>query len=658
MVMTDIKDVSECGVANITSGKQCGWFKKMKNDSAKAKWLSDNNSRFFTVDFDDRTVYYANSETQSKTVSNPIAFRDIVQVKLLERKLQRGLTERLFGAGEETTCGFSLITCDREIRLLCKTQDDAKKWVSIFNAAQRLGLKGHGIAKSPSRNSLSTEPGSDESPPPSSDTDSGDSGCKNDQGLRAEPTFKPFQDNLQLKPFGVDMAKTAGYGHGTVLGMKAMQEQPSWMTPTPEPGSKPEVFFEPDASDAFAALDALQEDLGPVPTAPLLDASKVDIATVKAAKAKRTQKKIEKKQQNLSFLESFGSPPKRQTNHNMTKDGYGQPQQPTPAPMPNRESEKARNANKEMSAEDRNARDIALLQKVQMPHRSSKAKADDAPPLKATRPMKRPSAWEENGEGCKAKMTSLTAQGWVSTNVQLEGAAMTGKAAKDDDTNSWDGDAEEVQPASAWVVGNDDNSWDGSGDERAAQKAKKSKAAKSAAKNKEVIYEPATSKDDDPWDSDDDKKKGPPVPKSFCGPSEGKVDHSSWDDDEPAPAVMKKAKSVKKKVEMEDEDDPTAGLDELLDGKEVAIPVHQYVDGFQCTQCDFKVIRFQGFEWSPKAEYLFFRNYYGKPKKLKSRVIAKPGHSAYCCQCAFKSVPSDMDLRDVKDNTRWKVVSA
>lgn len=624
----------------------------MKNDSAKAKWLSDNNSRFFTVDFDDMSVYYGNSEANT-SCKNPIPFRDIVQVKLLERKLQRGLTERLFGVSEETTCGFSLITFDREMRLLCKNQDDAKKWVSIFNAAQRMGQKGYGVpvAKSPSRGSLSTEPGSDESPPPLSDTDSGESGCKNVQGVHAESSFQPFQQQSQeFKPFGVDMEKSAGYGGG----IPPLQHQPSWMTPTPEPGSKPEVLFEPDASDAFAALDALQEDLGPVPTAPLLDASKVDIATVKAAKAKRTQKKIEKKQQNLSFLESFGSPPKRQTNHNMTKDGYGQPQQP--APTPNWEPEKARNVNKEMSAEDRNARDIALLQKVQMPHRSSKSKTpDDAPPLKATRPMKRSSAWEENGEACVAKMTTLTPQGWVSTSVQLEG-----KVAKDDDTNSWDGDAEEVQPASAWVVGKDDNSWDGSGDEKAAQKkaaAKKPKAAKSA-KSKEINFEPATGKDDDPWDSDGEQKKGPPVPKSFCGLSEGKVDHSSWDDDEPAPVVMKKAKSLKKKQEVEDEDDPTAGLEELLEGKEVALPVHQYVDGFQCTQCDFKVIRFQGFEWSSKAEYLFFRNYYGKPKKLKSRVIARPGYSAYCCQCAFKSVPSELELRDVKDNTRWKVVAA
>jgi hypothetical protein len=366
------------------------------------------------------------------------------------------------------------------------------------------------------------------------------------------------------------------------------------MTPTPEPGSKPETFFEPDGTDAFAALEALQEELGPVPTTPPAETSKADTAiAIQAAKAKRAQKKKEGK---------------------ATKDGYGQPQH---ASIATENSQVVRDLGKEMAVDDRNARDIALLQRVQMPHnRTSKSKMDDAPPLKATRPIKRASAWEDDGDGCAAKMTTLTPQGWVSTNVHL---GTSDKPAKDDDANSWDGDAEEVRPASAWVVGNDDNSWDGSGDERAASKAKSSKASKASG---EVIFEPPAEKDNDPWDSDHETQKKrepePPVPKAFCGPSEGKVDHSSWDDDREEPLAMapkKKSKSLRKKPEVEDEDDPTAGLDDLLDGKEVAIPVHQYVDGFQCTQCDFKVIRFQGFEWSPKAEYLFFRNYYGKPKK-------------------------------------------
>lgn len=615
------QDTAECGVANITSGRQCSWFRKLKNDSAKAKWLSDSNWRFFTVDFDDRQIFYSSSEgvPNSKTLSHPIAFRDIVQVKLLDRRSKRGLTDRLFGdsdflTGTANTIGFCLVTYEREMRLLCKTLDDAKKWVAIFNAAQKLGSKGFSIGKSPSRTSMSTEPGSDEGPPQLSDTDSGHSGYKPAEGLNPDAAIKPRRADCAPK-----------------------QDLPPWLAPTPEPGSKPEALFEPDNTDAFALLEALQEELGPMPSTPPGEASKVDAATaIKTAKAKREKK-------------AKGS--------KLSKDGSAlSGEQPA-----------VRNLAKEMSAEDRNARDIALLQKVQMPHRSSKTTADDAPPLKATRPLKRHAAWDEGIETTDStakpnmgKVKTPTQQGWVSENAKPG----EGKAAKDDDGSDWDGDAEEVQPAAAWVrkqpsAAWDNNSWDGSGDERVAQKAKSSKKSK---ESKEVIFEMSPIKDDDPWDSDDDRKKAaPPVPKAFCGVSEGKVDHSSWDDDaeeQPARTLKKRSKSSKKKQEVVDEDDPTAGLDDLLDGKEVSIPVHQYVDGFQCTQCDFKVIRFEGFEWNSKAEYLFFRNYYGKPHKLKSRLDAKADHSAYCCQCAFKSVPSEIGLRDVKDGTRWKVVRA
>merc|ERR1711904_474089 len=134
-----------------------------------------------------------------------------------------------------------------------------------------------------------------------------------------------------------------------------------------------------------------------------------------------------------------------------------------------------------------------------------------------------------------------------------------------------------------------------------------------SSKEKVFVPEPAAH-DDDPWDSDGNRKK-----------------------------------KSKPKQEV-DEDDPTAGLDDLVDGvitgKPVALRVHEYVDGFQCMQCDFKVIRFTDFEWAPEADYLFFRNYYGKPKKLPRMLKENRGVSAYCCQCAFRSVSSDMALRD------------
>jgi hypothetical protein len=444
---------------------------------------------------------------------------------------------------------------------------------------------------------MSTEPGSDEGPPQLSDTDSGEPGFKQEAGFKKEVEFKPY---------GAERAP--------------VHDLPPWATPTPEPGSKPEVFCEPDFEDAFAALDALQDELGPVPASP--EAPKVDTATaVKAAKAKRAEKKKGAKAPKVGYAE-------------------------TESPESMAEKSVARNLHKEMTAEDRNACDIALLQKAQMPLRSSKNKApDDAPPLKATRPLKKKSAWDESDA---LESTPNLKHGWASENAKAPMGDAVPAAAKEDDNNSWDGSGDEKAPGPV------------------AKSSKSSKSTKSSKKSKEIsfVVDP-TVKDDDPWDSDDGMKK-PPVPKKSCGQrglSEGKVDQGSWDDDEDAQAARlfkKNNKSLKKKQEV-DVDDPTVGLDDLVDsvssGKPVSVPIHEYVDGFQCTQCDFKVIRFTGFEWGPKAEYLFFRNYYGKPNKLKSRLNASTSCSAYCCQCAFKSVPSELELRDVKDGTRWKVIS-
>jgi hypothetical protein len=210
--------------------------------------------------------------------------------------------------------------------------------------------------------------------------------------------------------------------------------------------------------------------------------------------------------------------------------------------------------------------------------------------------------------------------------------------------------------------------WDDWDDETPA--AQSSKAATTSSQEKAFIPEPAAH-DDDPWDSEDDSKK-PKAPKSVKfagvqGPSEGTtVDKESWDDDEPLRTSLKKKKSKGNRKPSKDasleEDDPTAGLEDLVDsvatGKPVALKVHEYVDGFQCMQCDFKVIRFTDFEWAPQADYLFFRNYYGKPKKLPRMLKHSHGSSAYCCQCAFKSVSSRMALKDVAEETRWKCVSA
>jgi len=157
-VCTDTQGFEEPCAQDFT-GKQAGWLRKIKHNGARGKWLSDTNWRFVTVDFDDQIILYSNTES-SKTQSFPIKFTvepkrcvkftDIVDVKLLDRSLERSLTERLLGNANDVDMGVCLITSEREIRLLSKTMDGAKQWVSIFAAARRIAQAQLTMDKSPS----------------------------------------------------------------------------------------------------------------------------------------------------------------------------------------------------------------------------------------------------------------------------------------------------------------------------------------------------------------------------------------------------------------------------------------------------------------------------------------------------------------------------
>merc|ERR1719230_2159550 len=63
-----------------------GWLMKMKQNAGRASRLfSDSNRRFFTLDFPDQLLYYANSEG-SLQISRPIRFQDIIKVESLSQQ--------------------------------------------------------------------------------------------------------------------------------------------------------------------------------------------------------------------------------------------------------------------------------------------------------------------------------------------------------------------------------------------------------------------------------------------------------------------------------------------------------------------------------------------------------------------------------------------
>jgi hypothetical protein len=145
-----------------------GWLLKRKSDAARSRIFSSSNKRFFTLDYTKQVIFYAHGEG-SKSVSLPIAFRDIVAVDSLgidntvqdvanaddqqEEKLERSaskssiassfmarvpsignLTKKTTGAEKEQH-GFVLRTSDKTMELLCSSRGELEMWTTAMRKA-------------------------------------------------------------------------------------------------------------------------------------------------------------------------------------------------------------------------------------------------------------------------------------------------------------------------------------------------------------------------------------------------------------------------------------------------------------------------------------------------------------------------------------------
>jgi len=60
----------------------------------------------------------------------------------------------------------------------------------------------------------------------------------------------------------------------------------------------------------------------------------------------------------------------------------------------------------------------------------------------------------------------------------------------------------------------------------------------------------------------------------------------------------------------------------------------------RCAHCDHAVVRLDDCRWSANVDYFFFRNAVPDEGKLSARTEPARGAAAYCCQCAWRSVPA------------------
>jgi hypothetical protein len=591
-----------------------GWLTKVKSDGAKARWISGSNKRYFTINFETQTFYYGHDETNKKTnkgVANPIDFFDIMHAEQLPQMSSEGRRSlQILNRNQEMEFGFIVRTRDREIRLFSASWKESRRWVDSLNAAGRLGQTQKGlpsgglrVENSHSQASLSTNEGSGSgSSPPS------------DDGSDGAAAWQPI--STWDKPASGGYANAKAPWKPAPAGAPPVWAQvgqpytggslPPW-APGPDAGSKANADLEfVSGVDAFAALDALADELGPLPEA--------NVSPKKERKKEKiTPKFCLKNARDIAALKNPEMAP------SMPPVATSIPPRPQPP---------------QDSAASKHPAVQASKPEVVPPPPSSLAQLPSLAPVPAFFQEA-----EDIGASTPSKRTPQAPQGFPSALGTLPGPQqfmISDSPEKDDDAHSWDDDMKtaEDEMAIADVI------------------------AFATESRGEGAFQ-----DNDPWDSEPDEPSEGKLKQK--GPSEGQgVDHHSWDSEDEGETknVKRQGKSLKKMkgIPMSTEDSSLQDLDELvgevLDGQK-RVPVHEHLPDFRCTQCDHGVICFAGFKWASEVDYLFVRNFHGKPEKLRPKLSLSPGNTAYCCQCSWKTAASTETLKAVGSGLRWRSIS-
>jgi len=132
-----------CNDARVSHvGAYSAWLRKIKSDEAKAKWLSNSTTRYFTIDFDAQIFFYSHSEGQKRKISNPVRFTEILGAERLPppvRATRKGKNNQ--------SCGFLVKTLERTFELYTTNHVDAAQWTHAVNAAVEIAEKRNNTAQ-------------------------------------------------------------------------------------------------------------------------------------------------------------------------------------------------------------------------------------------------------------------------------------------------------------------------------------------------------------------------------------------------------------------------------------------------------------------------------------------------------------------------------
>lgn len=603
-------------------GSYSAWLVKAKQEAAKTKWFTSSTKRYFTIDFEQHLFFYRHSETE-RTYACPVMFADMTSADHIPHKRT---ASRAPGGGFEF--GFVLRTRVRNFVLYTTTYNDADRWVSALNAAAAAG-GGEKVCITPaSQESDSTTTGSDgggrNSSPDSYDRSVLTKPVSGEPRLAptGEPRLAPWAPSLVQGSPAATAAQGASPTATAAWGAPASAPRPS-QRPTGEAryggavshGSEaakreespaPAVEFEAEATqgppeDPFASLEALEELAGPppaaaAPTGQLRGPMSIE-QRLREARFRVTG--IRDPQKSAGAGEGGGRAGGRPA------DGPRAPPPPGGAPKLAQGAGKVAAAGPPMAAAGGHG-------------------YGSAPQVAVAVAAAPPSGWDSDYEDAAAP-----------SPVRSRAGAHP--------------PAHPPAPAAAGA-----ESWDSESD---ASPAKPRSAAPGTAAAEGT---PEAPQEDSGWDRDDDPE--PPLraalPRSGYQAARGSACGAPPPPASTFVAAKPKKQATKARAGAADElDDLMGELGDLAGGAEPT-GGHDFVPGFRCTGCDFRVLRVHGGVWASDAEYMFFRNYYPNEAKLRAKLRPKRGCEAYCCQCSWKSAEVGVDLADVAEGLRWKVVSA
>lgn len=143
-------DASSVIKAPSTLPSMSGWLLKRKSEGARSRLISGTNRRYFTLDFNTQVFFYSHSE-DTKQVSYPVAFRDILGVETLAQAAEEeapvvrtnskiSLASKVFGSKPaKEQHGFLLRTPGKSLELLCASAEESERWVSALTTACAVG---------------------------------------------------------------------------------------------------------------------------------------------------------------------------------------------------------------------------------------------------------------------------------------------------------------------------------------------------------------------------------------------------------------------------------------------------------------------------------------------------------------------------------------